>query len=361
MMFNKNRFMYYIFFFIGTIFWSHPWAQDEKSISINVMAYNIKNAYGGTTLDGIADVINEEDLDYVALQEVDSVNGRSSYNGERADEAAIFGELTGMNHEFARGIAFSGGAYGNAMLSELPFDNVVRIPLPGSEARVALFTDIDLSGGADPENATVTFISTHWMNGSSPDQLESAQIINKYIDDLIAGGTIDENWPIVLLGDLNAREGSPPINEMKAHWETGNFNYGIDWLFWRPADRWNWINSEKLPDPNNQLSDHEAVVSEMELLGAVVSIGPGNQEAAGGRRVVFSGAGTNIKLVQFGYFRNIEIYTVRGKNVRTLPVGGDRVVWDCEDNNGERVAGGMYVVHWIGDKKSRQSKVVMVK
>jgi endonuclease/exonuclease/phosphatase family metal-dependent hydrolase len=243
-------------------------AQDT-TISIKVMAYNIKTAWGGTTLEPIADVIVKQKPDYVALQELDSVNSRSSYQDEAADEAAILAQLTEMHYEFARGISFLGGAYGIAMLSKLPYSNTIKIPLPGEEARVALLTDIDLSEGSDPDKATITFISTHWMNGDAQAQLESAQIINAYIDDLIAdnSNSVDENWPFILLGDLNAVKGSGPIDEMCAHWETGNFDYGIDWLFFRPAKRWNWIRSFKLSDPNDELSDHEAVVSEIELLG----------------------------------------------------------------------------------------------
>lgn len=61
----------------------------------------------------------------------------------------------------------------------------VKIPLPGSEAKSALLTDIDLSDGANPDDATVTFISTYWMNGDSYSQLESAKIINANIDSII--------------------------------------------------------------------------------------------------------------------------------------------------------------------------------
>jgi endonuclease/exonuclease/phosphatase family metal-dependent hydrolase len=152
------------------------------------------------------------------------------------------------------------------MLSKLPVIRTLKIPLPGAEARSALFTDIDLSNGMDAEKATVTFISTHWMNGDPIAQLQSAIIINYFIDSLITYGAVHENQPFLLLGDLNAAEDSAPIDKMKDHWKTSNFNYGIDWLFFRPANRWKWISSRKIPDPEEKLSDHEAVVSQLELL-----------------------------------------------------------------------------------------------
>jgi len=238
-------------------------AQESTDISITVMSYNIKNAYGGDTFKPIVEVINSTDPDYVALQEVDSVTSRVNWLNEPQE----FGKLTNMYWDFAKGISHAGGSYGNSMLSKLPVLKTVKIPLPGAEARSALFTDIDLSNGVDPDNATVTFISTHWMNGDPVSRLESAIIINNYIDSIISAGIVSENWPFLLMGDLNARNGSDPINEMRDHWETSDFNYGIDWLFFRPANRWNWIRSKKLPDPERKLSDHEAVVCDIELMG----------------------------------------------------------------------------------------------
>jgi len=263
--------IYYMYIII--VFFS-VWGQTQESakISIKVMSYNIKNAYGGTTLKKIAEVINTLEPDYVALQEVDSVTSRVNWLNEPQE----LGNLTNMYWNFARGIRFAGGSYGNSMLSKLPVIKTVKIPLPGAEARSALFTDIDLSNGVDPDNATVTFISTHWMNGDSISQLQSAIIINAYIDSIIKADVVSENWPFILLGDLNARYGSSPINEMKDHWETSNFNYGIDWLFFRPANRWKWISSKKLPDPKENLSDHEAVVSCLELIGISLNKNPGN-------------------------------------------------------------------------------------
>ncbi len=238
-------------------------AQSDEKIHIKIISYNIKNAYGGSTLNKITEVIKNEDPDYVALQEVDSVTSRVNWLNEPKE----LGDLTNMHWRFAKGISFSGGSYGNSMLSKLPVLETVRIPLPGSEARVALCTNIDLSNGVDPDNATVTFISTHWMNGDAGSRLKSVYIINAYVDSIIEAGVVSKDWPFILLGDLNARKGSNPINEMNAHWETSDFNYNIDWLFFRPANRWEWINSKKIPDPQEKLSDHEAVVTEIELLG----------------------------------------------------------------------------------------------
>jgi len=140
------------------------------------------------------------------------------------NEPKELGDLTNMHWRFAKGISFKGGSYGNSMLSKHPVLQTVRISLPGAEARVALCTNIDLSNGVDPDNATVTFISTHWMNGDPESRLKSAYIINAYVDSIIEAGVVSEDWPFILLGDLNARKGSNPINEMNNHWETSDFN-----------------------------------------------------------------------------------------------------------------------------------------
>jgi len=77
---------------------------------------------------------------------------------------------------------------------------------------------------------------------------------------------VDENWPWLLLGDLNAGDVTEPINGMKSSWVTSDFNYGIDWLFYRPLTRWNWVDSRMIADADEALSDHEAVVSNVELI-----------------------------------------------------------------------------------------------
>jgi len=87
-------------------------AQNDEKIHIKIMSYNIKNAYGGTTLKKISEVIKSEYPDYVALQEVDSVTSRVNWLNEPKE----LGDLTNMHWRFAKGISFSGGSYGNSML-----------------------------------------------------------------------------------------------------------------------------------------------------------------------------------------------------------------------------------------------------
>jgi hypothetical protein len=72
---------------------------------------------------------------------------------------------------------------------------------------------------------------------------------------------------MMLLGDLNCSTGSSPINELRTKWSAGNFDYGIDWILFRPANRWRFISARK---PNTGeaaiASDHLPVETIMELI-----------------------------------------------------------------------------------------------
>ncbi len=78
---------------------------------------------------------------------------------------------------------------------------------------------------------------------------------------------VDEQWPWVLLGDLNAFYDESPIQEIRKTWHADNFYYAIDWLLYRPANRFNFIESYMIADTDELVSDHEAVVSKIELRG----------------------------------------------------------------------------------------------
>ena len=235
----------------------------QNAIRFTAMTYNTHHGQGTDNvldLNRIARVIDSVNPYYAALQEIDSVVSRTG----NVDQPARYAQLTGMYCTFAKAIPLAPGSYGNMMLSRVPPANIRRLALPGSEARVALFTDVDVSNGIDPQHATVTFIATHFMNGEQTAQLQSAQDINTYITNAANG---DTSRPMMLLGDLNCSSGSSPITELQKKWSAGSFNYGIDWIFFRPANRWRFISARK---PNTGeaaiASDHLPVETIMELI-----------------------------------------------------------------------------------------------
>ena len=100
--------------------------------NLKLMSYNIRNAKG---MDGIysfqriANVINNEAPDVVAVQEIDSMTTRSN-------QTYVLGEIaerTQMHANYAPAISFQGGKYGIGILSKEKPLNIKTYPLPGRE------------------------------------------------------------------------------------------------------------------------------------------------------------------------------------------------------------------------------------
>ena len=248
-------------------------------IRTKLLSYNLHHGEGTDgklDLARIGGIIKSVAPDYAGLQEIDSMVTRTG----KVDQPAEYARLTGLRSLFGKAIPLEGGGYGNTALSKLPMKNAQRLALPGEEPRMALFTDIDLSGGANPAEGTVTFIDTHLMVGDGDAALASAKLINAYVRDPAHG---DTSRPMILLGDMNSGRGSAAIAEFLKAWKADGFNYGIDWVFFRPAGRWAFVKAGKLTDGAAAIaSDHEPVTQEMDLLIANVGLRPITSTEAGG-------------------------------------------------------------------------------
>jgi endonuclease/exonuclease/phosphatase family metal-dependent hydrolase len=170
------------------------------------------NIFGGRTWDGsrvdldlTVAVLRRLDADLVAVQEVDRDQARS----HGADQARLLGQALGMDWRYAPALLGTPGspdgwrapapgdpdpggtAYGIALLSRLPLEQVETVLLPQSgrdEPRVAL-----VAGLADG-NRRLTVAGTHlsFVPGPNVGQLRALQ---RHLDE--RGG------PRLLLGDLN--------------------------------------------------------------------------------------------------------------------------------------------------------------
>jgi hypothetical protein len=63
---------------------------------------------------------------------------------------------------------------------------------------------------------------------------------------------------------------------------------------------------------------------------------------------------------------SLKIYNILGQRVKTLvdedvPPGTYRIVWDGRDENGERVASGVYLYRFTTDEYRKTKKMVMMK
>ena len=116
-------------------------ASIGQNRQLQVMTYNVRHCAGMDLVldyDRTAAVIMRQQPDVVALQELDSMTGRS---GQR-DQLGELADRTQYHPVFGAAIDFDGGKYGVGVLTrEVPL-STRRIPLPGEEPRVLLVVEL---------------------------------------------------------------------------------------------------------------------------------------------------------------------------------------------------------------------------
>ena len=233
-------------------------AQQPAPPQLRVLTYNIHH---GEAMDGsfdyerLARVITDVNPDVVALQEVDRGTRRAS----GADQPAVLEELTGMQAVFGHALIYEGGEYGEALLSRWPLDQVRSYHLPfepHQEPRTALAARIV------PDNGLPEFVlvGTHLDHTSEETRLEQAQRLNRVLP--AQGGL-----PIILAGDLNARPGSSPMNELLTERWTDAIapRSRIDYVLFRTGDPWR-VAAVDIVD-EDVVSDHRPVLAVLEWMG----------------------------------------------------------------------------------------------
>ena len=107
---------------------------------VKVMSYNVRHCAGMDMVvdyDRTAEVIATQQPDVVALQELDSMTGRSGQYYQLGELAS----RTQYHPFFASAIDYDGGKYGVGILTREHPLSVKRIPLPGEEPRVLLVVE----------------------------------------------------------------------------------------------------------------------------------------------------------------------------------------------------------------------------
>ena len=240
----------------------------EELRTLRVLCYNIHYGQGndGTyDLQRLANVIKAAKPDLVALQEVDVGVKRSG----RLHEVKILGELTNLKSHFGPTQHYEGGLYGNAVLTNLPIENVLIQPLPYTEAtsqlttypRGAISVIVTLPGGE-----RLNFISTHFQHNVEADRVEEAKAINQLF--------ANDDMTTILAGDMNAVPGSEPIRILEEKWKnaidsgaapsapSANPRSRIDYIFHR-GESLRMISSEVIAEP--MASDHCPVLAVFEV------------------------------------------------------------------------------------------------
>ncbi len=169
-------------------------ARRSQPALLRVMTYNIHHGEGQ---DGkvdilrIAQLIQRERADIVALQEVDKGCART----DRRDLPAELAALTGLTCVFSNNFSFQGGEYGNAVLTRFPVlraTNNHYSTIRGGEQRGLLQLVLDIHG------RELVFMNTHLDH-----RLDDAERWSS-VGEIEARMQFYGQRPVILCGDFNA-------------------------------------------------------------------------------------------------------------------------------------------------------------
>lgn len=186
-------------------FWPSPLPTPTDSSPIRVITYNIHNGFntlGQLDLEAIARVIEAEQADVVALQEV---SRGWALNGS-VDMAGWLSQRLGMPYTFT---PTAGAMWGHAVLSRYPIRAYQAHPLPPDNlplGRAFSYQEIDLGN-----QGSLWLLNTHYHHLEADSDIRVLQT-----------GTIQAflalNNPqmsrLILSGDLNAEPDSPEIGAL---------------------------------------------------------------------------------------------------------------------------------------------------
>lgn len=232
--------------------------------TLRIMSYNIRNGMGiddHTDYDRTAAAIIRVDPDVVAVQEVDSVTGRSG----QTDVLRVLAGKTRMYPVFAPAIAYDGGKYGIGVLSKEKPVSFRYLPLPGrEEARALLVVEF-------PE---YVFCCTH-LSLTPEDGIASVPVIRRVAEETAK--------PLFIAGDWNATNGSRLLAEMQKDFQLLNDPKRPTFPADRPDSCLDYIagyvgkgkpfvrlSSAVVAEP--LASDHRPLVAEVRLKAAADSI-----------------------------------------------------------------------------------------
>jgi endonuclease/exonuclease/phosphatase family metal-dependent hydrolase len=170
-----------------------------RATTLRIGTFNIHGGRGdglSVDLDATADALQAANLDVVGLYEVrgDFASDQAGELGERLHAASVF---VPTEHRWWH------DDFGNGLLARRPVRRVMRIDLPGTQAkrfRNAMLTTLDVGG------STISVVATHIDTAVDRDrQLEHVFELFRSLQE-----------PAVLMGDLNCTADYPPLAKLLA-------------------------------------------------------------------------------------------------------------------------------------------------
>ena len=232
---------------------------------LRLMTYNIHHAEGmddRINVERVAKVIKDQEPDLVAVQEVDVKTRRA----RGVDQAAKIAELTEMHYVFGKFMNYSGGEYGQMVLSKFPIKSSKNHPLPpGPEPRTALEVRVDIPLAND-RSAELVFVGNH-LYATEAQRLAQAGRLAEIL--------AEEMSPVVLAGDFNSSPLQPPMALLGKRWidptlDSNEFTWPsdrpkieIDYVLYAPQQAFRFISSEVIAE--KRASDHRPVLMLLEF------------------------------------------------------------------------------------------------
>lgn len=234
--------------------------------TVEVISYNIHHGANKDevlTINEVGSFLKKHKVDFVGLQEVDSLCNRSG----KTDQMKILAEATGMYAAFGRHFPYDGGSYGLGLLSAFPLsdirnDRITSKSVDGQKRSLALLSAI----ATFPDGKKIRFATVHFALDQPTRMIQTKEVL----DYLKGDGTI----PVILTGDLNAEPDNEAIRLLQSRFSITDSKLGntfpvkeaskkIDYIMISTKNLYSIKESTVLTDEDH--SDHLPLWSEIEL------------------------------------------------------------------------------------------------
>lgn len=318
-------------------------------VNITVMTYNI---FGGKDVPEVGRVVDEQSPDFLGIQE------------SKENQIDSIANASGM--QYAHWAA--PGRTGEAVLSTYPLSNFHEIVMStggGAQERMLLISETEITNSSG-NRETLVFLTTHFVYQPLEERIENTNMLIYALDSLYGPDQL-----MILTGDLNSKFGEEPIEMLENdNWEIADFDFFIDWIMYRPADRWDLISVEEIPET---ASDHDPVVMKLSLGGTGISnnVGHNNDLPIQFSLVNNSNCYNSPIMLQFKLAESsivsLKIFDLFGRMVKTLyngqSIAGNEYtsIWDFTNENREMVNAGKYLCVLQAGSQKRSKQIVVIK